>query len=399
MLNRNSIRPQAFAVVTVALIANATLSKVSLAASKINVDGKIVIANVEKHTASIRIAKIKRDIKSRKASVLSPKRFPVTIDLWNGKKGQPAWVPQKIEAAGVYTVRYLNGEWKLTRRQAVKTPSTARPSTQSTPARTQGVARSTSRQPSYRRTTGSPSRVVRRSGRPYFGGRVPVVRRVCGSLLWLYRFVEDEADRELIRDLIIGREIDDAIEEDLWDRLDGLAVNLPAVDRLGFDRALRDLRDLNEQDLKDLEGATDEEWDQVRDELGDQITDNAWREIESDYAGIDVETLPAEEVDSLDEIGIDELESNIDIDDLEGNDAVLGDLAGTLDDVDVGDLGGGVEDIDISDIDAGFGLDGGGADLGSGTFDHPGGGAGFDYDNGGFRRFRQQHGWRRVWRR
>jgi hypothetical protein len=113
--------------------------------------------------------------------------------------------------------------------------------------------------------------VVRGSGRVYYGGRFPLLRRVAGDVLWLYRFVRDEEDRDLIRDIIIGKEIDREIEREILDKLDDMAVNLPAYERREFERALNDLNNLSERDLKDLEAATDEDWDQVRDALGDQV--------------------------------------------------------------------------------------------------------------------------------
>jgi hypothetical protein len=363
------------AIVGLALGTGLVDSRSALAGSKVSVEGKVVLANVDKHTASFRIADVRKDVAPRKASVLNPSKYPLRIEIWNGNRANARWVEQPIQAAGIYLLRYQNGQWRLTRHSSHAKPAASTPRPSST------VRQPTYRNPSYRRITGTAPRVARGSGRVYRGGRFPVLYRVAGSLLSLYRFIRDEEDRDLIRDIIIGREIDREIERELWDRLDDLAVNLPAAERLEFERALRDLQNLDESDLRDLDNVTDAEWDTIRDELGDEVTDNAWREIESDYSDLDVETQPVDEIEALDDVGIDSLESNIDIGDLDVTDIGTGDLATTLDDVEFGDLGGGIEDIDVGDLGTDFEA-GGGFEPGINT-----GGEGFDYDQGGFNDF------------
>ena len=328
--------------------------------SNVNIEGKVVLANIDRYPAHFRVGSLKKQIAPKKASLLSPKRFPMTVEVWSGARGRAAWEPQSIPASGIYTFRFHNGRWTLSKHQTRPT---------AVPARSAITTR-----PTYRRTTGTAPRVVRGSGRVYYGGRLPLLRRVAGDVLWLYRFVRDEEDRDLIRDIIIGREID----REILDRLDDIAVNLPAYERREFERALDDLESLSDRDLRDLEAATAEEWDQVRDGLGDQVTDNAWRELESDFGDIEVDDLSEQDVADLGEAGIDSLDSDIDIGDLDGGDVDIGNLGGTLDNIDIGDLGGGIEDIDLGDIGGGFGGDFGG-DLGGG-FD----GGGFEYDAGGF---------------
>jgi hypothetical protein len=331
---------------------------------KVNIEGKVVLANVDRYAANYRVGSVRKQIAPKKASVLSPKRFPITVEVWNGVRGRAAWERQTIPSAGIYTFRFQNGRWNLAKHQP--RPTTSR-------SRSTVTAR-----PTYRRTTGAIPRVVRGTGRVYYGGRFPLLRRVAGDVLWLYRFVRDEEDRDLIRDIIIGKEIDREIEREILDKLDDMAVNLPAYERREFERALNDLNSLSERDLKDLEAATDEDWNQVRDALGDQVTDNAWRELESDFGDIEVDDLSDQDIADLGEAGIDSLDSDVDIGDLDGGDIDIGDLGGTLDNIDIGDLGGGIEDIDVGDIGGDFGDDFGG-DVGGG-FD----GGGFDYDAGGF---------------
>ncbi len=379
MVTNGSLFTRTVGATIIALVAQAGNSQPCFGESnpKVDIEGKVVLANIDRYPASFRIGSIQKKIAPNKASLLSPTRFPVAIEIWNGVRSGPAWERQNIPAAGIYTFQYQNGRWSLSKHQPRATTARARGATAS--------------RPTYRRTTGSTPRVVRGSGRVYYGGRVPLLRRVAGNVLSLYRFIRDEDDRDLIRDIIIGREIDREIEREILDRLDDIAVNLPAYERREFERALDDLRDLNDRDLKDLEGATDEEWSQVRDVLGDQVTDNAWRELETDFGDIEVDDLSEADIADLGEAGIDSLDSDIDIGDLDGGDVDVGYLGGTLDNIDVGDLGGGIDDIDIGDIGRDFGDDvggdfegdvGGGFDYDTGGFDDLGGG--FDDGGGGF---------------
>lgn len=352
---------------------------------KVSIEGKVVLANVDRYPVSFRVGSVSKQIAPRKASLLSPKRFPITVEIWNGVRARAAWERQTIPSAGIYTFRFQNGRWTLAKHQPRPSTSRYRPTA--------------TVRPTYRRTTGAIPRVVRGSGRIYYGGRFPLLRRVAGDVLWLYRFVRDEEDRDLIKDIITGKEIDREIEREILDKLDDMAVNLPAYERREFERALNDLKNLNDRDLRDLEAATDEDWDQVRDALGDQVTDNAWRELESDFGDVEVDDLSDQDIADLGEAGIDSLDSDIDIGDLDGGDIDVGDLGGTLDDVDIGDLGGGIEDIDVGDVggdfgggfdgDVGGGFDGGGFDYDAGGFDDFGGGfddygGGFDDFGGGF---------------
>ena len=381
---------------TIALLAQVGNPDPTLArsSSKVDIEGKVVLANVDRYPADFRVGSLKKQIAPGKATLLSPKRFPITVEVWTGARGRAAWERQSIPSAGIYAFRFQNGRWTLSKHQPRRTT-----------ARVRGTR---THRPTYRRTTGSTPRVVRGSGRPYYGGRYPLLRRVAGNVLWLYRFVRDEDDRDLLRDIIIGGEIDSEIEREILDKLDDIAVNLPAYERREFERALDDLTNLDARDLKDLDGATDEEWGQVRDALGGQVTDNAWRELESDFGDIEVDDLSAADVADLGAAGIDSLDSDIDIGDLndgdiDGGDLGGGDLGGGLDNIDIGDLGGGIDDIDIGDIgrdfegdlggdlggDAGGGFDGGGSDYDAGGFDDFGGGSddfggGFDDSGGGF---------------
>lgn len=360
-------------VVSVVLIGSSSVF--AQGQKKVDVDGKIVLANVDRYPAHFRVGKTRKEIKPRKASVLTPKRFPVNVEVWNGVRGNAKWEKQSLASAGIYTLRFQNGRWSLR-----KAPP--RGTTGATQRRYATRPRS-----SYRRSTGSAPRVVRRSRRPYYGPRVAVLARTAGSALWLYRFVRDEEDRDLLRSWIIGEEIDREIEREIFDRLDDMAVNLPAGERLEFERALRDLDNLSDRDIESIENATDDDWNQVRDYLGDQVTDNAWNEFASDFGDIDVNDLADQDID-IGDANIDTLDADVDIGDIDAGDIDVGDLGGTLDNVDIGDLGGGIEDIDIGDIGGDFGADFGGGDFGGGDLGGGFGGGfdggGFDYDAGGF---------------
>lgn len=342
----------------------------------LSIEGKVVLANAGRYPAHIRFGTTRKQILSKKATVIRPKRYPVRVEYWNGSRVGQAWEAQVIREAGIYAFRFENGRWTLTRHEP-KSPSV----TASKPAVTRVV------RPQVR-TTGSVPRVVRGSGRRYYGGRVPLLGRVAGDVLRLYRFVRNEKDRDILRDIVIGREIDREIERELEDKLDKVAVNLPAHERREFEQSLDDLKNLSEQDLKELDGATDADWDQARDALGDEISDADWDGVTTDFADLDLDDISDQELGDLDDIGIDSLDSDVDLGDLDAADVDLGDLGGTLDNIDLGDLGGGIEDIDLGDLGGfeggGFedgGFDGGGFD--GGGFDG-GYGGDFDYDAGGF---------------
>jgi hypothetical protein len=370
MVTKNNLGVRIIGAAAIALVAHVSHPNSSLAQSnsKVDIKGKVVLANVDRFPADFRVGSVTKQIAPKKASLLSPKRFPVTIEIWNGVKSRAAWERQSIPAAGIYTFRFQNGRWTLSKHRSRGATGRTRIATAS--------------RRTYRGTTGSARRVIRGRGRVYYGGRIPLLRRVAGDVLWLHRFVRDEEDRDLLRDIVIGREIDRELEREILDKLDDIAVNLPAYERGEFERALDDLNNLNEKDLKDLEGATEEEWGQVRDAFGDQVTDDAWRDLESDFGDIEVDDLSEQDVADLGEAGIDSLDSDIDIGDLDGGDVDIGDLGGTLDNIDIGDLGGGIDNIDAGDMGGDFGGDVGG-DMGGG-FDGGFDGGGFDYDAGGF---------------
>lgn len=391
----------------------------SQAQDKPSLEGKIVIANLDKYPVTFRVGELKKEISPRKASVLGPKNYPFEIEVWNGYKQDPKWEKQTIEQAGIYALRFYRGRWVFAKHE---------------PRQTQGVspgvprrsANTTRPGPTYRYGTGSRPRVSSRGG----GTRVvnnygrggwrgtywsPIARGIwaAGSI---YRFIRDEEDRDLFRRLIVDGEIDDAIrreiEDRIWDSIRDDAVNLPVDERAELERAWDELGRINDRDWKDIENLPDSEWDKIRDELGDEVTDADWNDWRDELGDIsDTMDITDEDIDTMDEIGLDDLEQDVDIGDL--GDADLGDFEALgdnidfddfsldADDLDLGDLGeefdagsfdlgdfdgGGWDSFDFGDFDWG-GDDWGGGDVGGGGFDDWGGGfdgGGFDDFGGGF---------------
>ena len=386
----------ALAVLCAATV-NAELSDVEHAqgagpAATVAIDGKVVLANVERHPATIRLGTITKEVAAKKASVLSPKKYPITVQIWSGAKTGVNWQRQSIFSAGVYLLHYQNGVWRISKQP----PRSNQPSGNSS-----RLGRST-----YRRMTGSAPRVVRGSWRPrYYGPRMHLLGHVAGRYLWIHRCLGNDLDRELFRRIMIGEEIDDQIEREFWDRLDDMAVNLPSYERNEFQRALDDLQNLNESDWQDIEDASATDWNQAREYLGDQVSDNAWEEVQQDLGSFDMDGDSAPADAQLEQVGIDSLESNVDIADLAGDNANFGGAVagGMLDSIDAGAISGGIEDIYIGDLGADFaggygaggfggqvpvavdhgfqqGRAGAGFDAANGGFD----GGGFQYDGGGF---------------
>jgi hypothetical protein len=389
------------------------------AAAPKDLKDKVVLANPQKYAVSIRLGKTQRNIEPKKATVLSPKQYPLTLEFWSGK-ADVGWTSSKIDAAGVYAFQWQGGQWSVSRRQATasKTPTTQR-----------AVAGTS---PSYRRSTGSYSNTVRGPAvrqRPWLLGQPPVMRRPpsytrgwSGSRwptwvrgVWgfgkLYQFIRDEQDRDLIRDIVIGGEIDDAVRREIEDALRDQIIALPHDEQRELERAIDDISRMNPDDWKEVATLPVEDWDRLRDEIGDEISDADWEGI-GDWA--DTMDQPIGENLDLDEVGIDTMDENIDLGDLD--DAVDGmdlDLGSDIEDIDLGDILGDAETMDLSDFgDEGYdggsvlgdlleGVGDGAADIGLSDLDlgdvgidDLGGGGGWDdggfdmdpgdYDGGGF---------------
>ena len=83
-----------------AVIVSMGLLSPAVAQSAPDISGKVVLANLDRYDAYLRVGKTKREIRPKKASVLSPRKYPVTIEFWSGNT-KAGWRIQTIEAAGM----------------------------------------------------------------------------------------------------------------------------------------------------------------------------------------------------------------------------------------------------------------------------------------------------------
>lgn len=354
-------------------IANVAVTVVAISIAtelqaKPKLDGKIVLANVDRYQASFRVGKIQKQIAPRKASVLNPKKYPLALEIWNGIKGRPGWDKVEIKEAGTYVFRFQGGRWNLTKHSPRVGTGNA-------------LTKSTPRRPTYaRRSTGSRARVVQRGGGSRVSGRrrtgsgaLSTIERGMLAAASIYRFVRDEQDRELIRRLIVDREIDDRVRREIEDRIrDKIwddAVNLPVDDRRELERAWDELERIKDSDWKEAVNLPAEDWDDLRERIGDEIGDADWAEIQKEIGEIgDNIDISTNDIESLDEAGIEDLEQAVDLGDLDETE--VGDF---VEDWDVGDFALDSEDLDVGDL--GFGdVDGGWNDGGGwDSYDYGGG--------------------------
>ena len=94
-----------------------------------DVSGKIVLANLDRYDAYLRVGKTRREIKPKKASVLAPRTYPATIAFWSGNT-KSGWRQQTITKAGIYGFNFKHGRWSLTelKRPASRQPAAVSPS-------------------------------------------------------------------------------------------------------------------------------------------------------------------------------------------------------------------------------------------------------------------------------
>ena len=369
-----------------------------------DIDGKVVLANLDRYDATIRVGKARRGIKPKKASVMTPKKYPATIEYWSGNN-RVGWAKQTIPSAGIYGFNFKKGHWKLVPLKPGKTTcpagTAARPTTQPQPGQTvvknQTVVRQSAVQPAVGRRAG---RLPMR--RPINADRYrwSPLARVAWAAGSIYQFVRDEKDRDLLRDLLIYRRLDDIKAFDRW--LDESEL-IATPHKEAIKEAFEDLADLKDEEWKEIETSDVKDWDKAKAEIGDLISNNDWKDLTDDLGEIDKGDFWEENADvDLDQV---EFADNLDIDgdgELEFGD--LGDLAENIDMGDIGidsgsydlaefdDFGGGVADVGEIVGDAVGGLGEVVDDLGGGGFgggfvpdDDMGdfGGDGFDFGNGG----------------
>ena len=93
-----------------------------------SIDGRVVLANLDRYDAYLRVGNTRREVKPKKASVLSPRKYPVTIEFWSGNT-RIGWKKQTIAKAGIYAFNFKRGNWSLTELTKGATQRTAsRPS-------------------------------------------------------------------------------------------------------------------------------------------------------------------------------------------------------------------------------------------------------------------------------
>ena len=66
----------------IAFFSSIILPAIALAAP--DVSGKVILANLDRYEAYLKVGETRRVINPRKASVLTPKRYPLTIEYWSG---------------------------------------------------------------------------------------------------------------------------------------------------------------------------------------------------------------------------------------------------------------------------------------------------------------------------
>ena len=108
-----------------AVIVSIGLLSPAVAQSAPDVSGKVVLANLDRYDAYLRVGKTRREIKPKKASVLAPRKYPHTIEFWSGNT-KAGWRKLTIIKAGIYGFNFKKGNWSLTE---LKKGTTRRPST------------------------------------------------------------------------------------------------------------------------------------------------------------------------------------------------------------------------------------------------------------------------------
>ncbi|WDI42100.1 hypothetical protein [Bremerella sp. P1] len=337
-----------------------------------DISNKVVLANLDRYPATVRLGETRREIKPGKASLLSPKSYPVTIEVWSGNTKE-GWRKETITKAGKYAFNFKRGSWSLTELKKSTTPTISSPSSPKV-VRQQIIQRPARRLPiNADRNRWSPlARAV------YGAGRI-------------YQFVRDERDRDLLRELLIR-----AREDEDWDRLEKWLKDEPIPElykkdiREGFD----DLAKLSDADWKEIETADEKDWDQAKADLGDLISEDEWENVTGDFAEIDNEEFWQDDVD-VDLGDLDYTEDldfeDVDLGDLDGNDSFDIDGLDFAEDFDVGDFEIDNDSYDLGDFDDFGGYDGSFdvdvGDFGGGYFgdDDFGdfGGDDFDFDFGG----------------
>ena len=231
-----------------------------------DISGKVVLANMDRYPVTLKIGPARRDVQPKKASVVSPKAFPLTVEYWSGNT-KTGWRKMTIPAAGVYGFNFQRGSWTLA---ALKKGTTARaPQPGGRPVVRQ-PGRTVVRQPSRTIVQQRIARPVRRYPINADRSRWHPLARAAWFAGSIYQFVRDEEDRDLLRHLLIHGRDKDWRDFAGWIR-DTDKIAVPYKEEILDD--LRDLSKLSDADWKEIETADEADWQRAREDLGDLISD------------------------------------------------------------------------------------------------------------------------------
>lgn len=317
-----------------------------------DVSDKVVLANLDRYEAYLKVGGTRREIKPKKASVLTPKSYPTSIEYWSGNT-KTGWVKHSIETPGIYGFNFKRGRWSMVE---LKKGTTVRKTTRPSPK----VMR--------KRVVAQP---VRRLPINADRNRWTPLARAAYAASKIYQFVRDEHDRDLLRNLLIR-----AREDEDYDRLERWLrdCKIPELYKDDLREAFDDLARLKEEEWKEIDTADEKAWERAKEDLGGLLTDSDWSNLENDYAEIDSKdywednvNLDLNELDLVGDVDVDQdsldtgeldLKEDLDVDSLDiGTDSYdLGEFDDfeafdDVQDVDPGDVGGGyLGDDDVGDF-------------------------------------------------
>ena len=318
------------------VVLSATLLLPTVAQCAPDVSGKIVLANLDRYDALLRLGKTRREIKPKKASVLSPKKYPVTIEYWSGNT-KAGWRKHTINEAGIYGFNFKRGLWTVTALKRGKT--VAKPAAPAAIAKSRAARVSSVRAP------------MRRGSINADRNRWHPLARAAWFAGSIYQFARDEQDRDIVRRLLVDGRRQDWKEFEDWLRDTDKIGDGPKAELYG---AMDELGKLSDADWKEIETADEADWDQAKADLGDLVSEEDWKDITEDYAEIDTADFWKEEDVDVDFEEVD-FEADLDI----GEDFDLAEDFG-LDDLDID-----ADSYDLGDFDDFDGYDGDwGGDLG-----------------------------------
>jgi hypothetical protein len=362
MMFRNSLQKLFFSICTSVVVFTCLVGS-SFAAPKPDMEGKVVLANLDRYDAVVRFGSTRRTIKPKKATVLTPKKFPVTLEYWSGNT-RSGWQKKTFTKPGIFGFNFKRGNWSVSELKRGKTAARPRPSAQ--------VLRQRVVQRPVRRAPINADRV-----------RWSPLARVAWAAASVYQFVRDEQDRDLLREMIIRGRLEDLDDLNRWvDESDKIAIPHKAE----LKDALRELSELSDEDWQTIETADEGEWELAKTDLGDLVSEEQWDKFSTDFDDVSTNDFWEEDVQDVDLNEVD-FADNLDVD----GDIDVGDDIDLSENVDLGDVGIDTDSYDLGDFDDYGGYDGamdvdagdfGGDSFGDDDFGDFGGGDDFDFGGG-----------------